>query len=132
MKEKNDINITTKQFLSKKRKVHQTPWLSPESIAIADERREVKNIGGTRSEVNQLNAKFQRQSRKDKEQYFSDMCKALEEDNKRGKTRDLFKKVKQITGKCSARLDGVRDKAGTLLTEDDDIKNRWREYTEEL
>ena len=56
----------------------------------------------------------------------------MEEDDKRGRTRDLFKKVKQITGKCSANIDGIKDKSGTLLTEDDDIKDRWRQYTEEL
>ena len=79
-----------------------------------------------------MNAKFQRIARRDKKAFFSDRCKEIEENNRTGKTRDLFKKIRDIKGKFHAKMGSIKDRNGMDLTEAEDIKKRWQEYTEEL
>ena len=79
-----------------------------------------------------MNAEFQRIARRDKKAFLSDQCKEIEEKNKMGKTRDLFKKIRDIKGTLHAKVGSIKDRNGRDLTEAEDIKKRWQEYTEEL
>ena len=79
-----------------------------------------------------MNAKFQRIARRDKKAFLSDQCKEIEENNRMGKTRDLFKKIRDTKGTFHAKMDSIKDRNDMDLTEADDIKKRWEEYTEEL
>ena len=94
-------------------------------------RREVKSKGG-KERYTHLNADFQRIARRDKKACLSDQCKEIEENNKMGKTRDLFKKIRDIKGTFHAKMGSIKDRNGMDLTEAEDIKKRWQEYTEEL
>ena len=94
-------------------------------------RREVKSKG-EKERYNHLNAEFQRIARRDKKASLSDQCKEIEENNRMGKTRDLFKKIKDTKGTFHAEMGSIKDRNGMDLTEAEDIKKRWREYTEEL
>ena len=77
-----------------------------------------------------MNAEFQRIARRDKKALLSDQCKEIEENNRRGKTRDLFKKIRHNKGRFHAKMGSIKDRNGTDLTEAEDIKKRWQEYTE--
>ena len=77
-----------------------------------------------------LNAEFQRITRRDKKAFFSDQCKEIEENNRMGKTKDLFKKIKDTKGTFHAKKGTIKDRNGVDLTEAEDIKKRWQEYTE--
>ena len=79
-----------------------------------------------------MNAEFQRIARRDKEALLSDQCKEIEENNRMGKTRDLFKKIRNTKGTFHAKMGSIKDTNGMDLTEAKDIKKRWQEYTEEL
>ena len=79
-----------------------------------------------------MNAEFQRIARRDKKAFFSDQCKEIEENNRMGKTRDFFKKFRDTKGTFHAKMGSIKDKNGMYLTETEDTKKRWREYTEEL
>ena len=79
-----------------------------------------------------LNAEFQRIARRDKKAFLSDQCKDIEENNRMGKTRDLFKKIRDAKGTFHPKMSTVKDRNGMDLTEAEDIKKRWQEYTEEL
>ena len=79
-----------------------------------------------------LNAEFQRIARRDKKAFFSNQCKEIEENNRMGKTTDLFKKIRYTKGTFHAKMDSIKDSNGMNLTEAEDIKKRWQEYTEEL
>ena len=79
-----------------------------------------------------MNAEFQRIARKDKKDFLSDQCKEIEENNRKGKTRNLFKKIGDIKGTFHAKMGSIKDRNGMDLTEAEDIKKRWQEYTEEL
>ena len=94
------------------------------------ERREVKSKG-EKERYKHLNAEFQRIAR-DKTAFLSDQCKEIEENNRKGKTRDLFKKIRATKGTFHARMNTVKDISGKDLTEAEDIKKRWQQYTEEL
>ena len=78
-----------------------------------------------------MNAEFQRIARRDKKAFLSDHCKEIEEDNRMGKTRDLFKKIRDTQGTLHANMDSIKHRNGMDLTKAEDIKNRWQEYTEE-
>ena len=101
------------------------------ALQIAVKRREVKSKG-EKERHNYLNAEFQRIARRDKKAFFSDQCKETEEKNRLGKTRDLFKKIRDTKGTFHARMGSIKDRNHMDLTEADDIKKRWQEYTEEL
>ena len=94
-------------------------------------RREAKSKGA-RERYKHLNAEFQRIARRDKKAFFSDQCKEIEENNRMGKTRDLFKKIRDTNGTFHAKMGSIRDRNGMDLTEAEDIKKRWQEYIEEL
>ena len=94
-------------------------------------RREVKSKD-KKERYTHLNAEFQRIARRDKKAFFSDQCKEIEEKNRIGKTRDLFKKIRDTKGTLHAKTGSIKDRNGMDLTEAEDIKKRWQEYTEEL
>ena len=104
--------------------------LSQEAFQTAMKRREVKGKREKESYAH-LNAEFQRTARKDKKAFLSDQCKEKEENNRMGKTRNLFKKIKDIKGTFRAKMGSIMDRNGMDLTETEDIK-RCQEYTEEL
>ena len=106
-------------------------WLSEEALQIAMKRREAKSKG-ERERYTQLNAEFQRIARRDNEAFLSEQCKKLEENNRMRKTRDLFKKIGEIKGTFHAKMGTVKDRNGKDLTEAEEIKKKWQEYTEEL
>ena len=92
-------------------------------------RREAK---GEKERYKHLNAEFQKIARRDKKAFFSDQCKEIEENNRMEKTRDLFKKIKDTKETFHAKMGKIKDKNGMDLTEAEDIKKRWQQYTEEL
>ena len=94
-------------------------------------KREVKSKG-EKERYAHLNAEFQRISRRDMKAFLSDQCKKIEENNRMGRTRDLFKKIRDIKGTFHAKMGSIKDRNGMDLTEAGDIKKRWQEYTEEL
>ena len=104
--------------------------LSEEALQIVEKRREVKGKG-EKERYTHLNAEFQRIARRDKKASLSDQCKEIEENNRMGKTRDLFRKIRLTKGTFQ-RWGTIRDRNGMHLTEAEDIKKRWQEYTEEL
>ena len=105
--------------------------MSEEALQIAVKRREVKSQG-EKERYSNLNAEFQRIARRDKKAFLSNQCKEIEENNRRGKTRDLFKKIRDTKGTFHAKIGSIKDRNGMDLTEAEDIKKRWQEYTEEL
>ena len=113
------------------KKCKKAKWLSVEALQIAVKRREAKSKGG-KERYRPLNAEFQRIARRDKKAFFSDQCKEIEENNRLGKTRDLFKKIRDTKGTFHAKMGSIKDRNGLDLTEAEDIKKRWQEYTEEL
>ena len=106
-------------------------WLSEEALQIAVKRREVKSKGEKESYTH-LHAEFQRIARRDKKAFLSDQCKETEENNRMGKTRDLFMKTRDTKGTSHAKMGSIKDRNGMDLTEAEDNKKRWQEYTEEL
>ena len=92
-------------------------------------RREAKSKGEKKI-YTYLNAEFQRIARRDKKAFLSDQCKEIEENNRMGKTRDLFKKIRDTKGTCHAKMGTIKDRNGMDLTDAEDIKRRWQEYTE--
>ena len=105
--------------------------LSGEALQIAVKRREAKSKGA-KERCKHLNAEFQRIARRDKKAFFRDQCKEIEENNRMGKTRDLFKKIRDTKGTFHAKMSSIKDRNGMDLTEAEDTKKRWQEYTEEL
>ena len=91
----------------------------------------MKDIG-EKENYTHLNAQFQKITKRDKKAFLSDQCKEIEENNRMGKTRDLFKKITDTKGTFHAKMGSIKDRNGMNLTEAEDIKKRWQEYTEEL
>ena len=114
-----------------KKKCRKPKWLSEETLQIAVKRRETKSKG-EKEIYTHLNAEFQWIARRDKKAFLSDECKEIEENNRMGKTRDLFKKIRDTKGTFHAKMGSIKDRDGMDLTEAEDIKKRWQEYTEEL
>ena len=115
----------------KKKKGKKAKWLSDEALQIAEKRRDAKGKGEKERHTH-LNAEFQRIARRDNKAFLSDQCKEIEENNRMGKTRDLFKKIGDTKETFHAKMGSVKDRNGMDLTEAEDIKKRWQEYTEEL
>ena len=113
------------------KKCKKAKWLSEEALQIAVKRREVKSKGD-KERYTHLNAQFQRIARRDKKAFLRDQCKEIEANNRMGKTRDLFKKIRDTKGTFHAKMGSIKDRNGMDLTEAEDIKKRWQEYTEEL
>ena len=102
-----------------------------EALQIAVKRREAKSKG-EKERYKHLNAEFQRIARRDKKAFFSNQCKEIEDKNRKGKTRHLFKKIRDTKGTLHAKMGSIKDRNGMDLTEAEDIKKRWQEYMEEL
>ena len=113
------------------KKCKTAKWLSGEALQIAVKRREAKSKG-EKERYKHLNAEFQRIARRGKKAFLSNQCKEIEENNRMGKTRDLFKKIRDTKGTLHAKMGLIKDRNGMDLTEAEDIKKRWQEYTEEL
>ena len=118
------------KIIPKKNKCKMAKWLSEEGLQIAVKRREAKGKG-EKEKYKHLNAEFQRIARRDKTAFLSDKCKEIEENNRMGKTRDLFKKIRDTKGPFHAKMGLIKHRNGMDLTEAEDIKKRWQEYTKE-
>ena len=117
--------------IPKKKKCKKAKWLSEEVLQIAVKRGEAKGKGEKERCIH-LNAEIQRIARRAKKAFLSDQCKEIEESSRVGKNRDLFKKIRAIKGTLHAKMGTIKDRNGMDLTEAEDIKKRWQEYTEEL
>ena len=107
----------------RKRNAKKAKWLSGEALQIAVKRREVKSKG-EKQRYRHLNAEFQRIARRNKKAFLSDQCKEIEENKRMGKTRDLFKKIRDTKGTFHAKMGLIKDRNGMDLTEAEDIKKR--------
>ena len=108
----------------RKRNAKKAKWLSQEALQIAVKRREVKSKG-EKERYKHLNAEFERIAKRDKKAFLSDQCKEIEENNRMGKTRDLFKKIRDTKGTFQAKMGSIKDRNGMDLTEAEDTKKRW-------
>ena len=113
------------------KKCKTAKWLSGEALQIAVKRREPKSKG-EKERYEHLSAELQRIARRDKKAFLSVQCKEIEENNRMRKTRNLLKKIQDIKGTFHAKMGSIKDRNGMDLTEAEDIKKRWQEYTEEL
>ena len=111
--------------------MQKAKWLSGQALQIAVNRREAKSKG-EKQRYKHLNVEFQRIARRDKKAFFSDQCKEIEENNRMGKTRDLFRKMRDTKGTFHAKMGTIKDRNGVALTEAEDTKKRWQEYMKEL
>ena len=112
------------------KKCKEAKWLSDEALQIAVKRREAKSKGEQETYTH-LNAEFQRIARRGKKAFLSDQCKEIEENKRMGKTRDLFKKIRDTKETFHAKMGLIKERNGMDLTEAEDIMKRWQEYTEE-
>ena len=125
------VQETGRNTIPMEKKCKKEKWLSEEALHIAVKRREAKGKREKESYIH-LNAEFQRISRRDKKAFLSDQCKEIEENNIMGKTRDLFKKIRDTKGTFHAKMGSIKDRNGMDLTEAEEIKKRWQGYSEEL
>ena len=119
------------KIVPKKKKCNKAKWLSEETLKIVEKRREAKGKGG-KQRYTHLNSEFQRIARRNRNAFLSDQCKQIEENNRMGKTRDLVKKIRDTKGTFHGKMSTRKDRNVMDLTEAEDIKKRWQEYTEEL
>ena len=119
------------KIIPKKKKCQKAKRLSEEDFKIAEIRRKAKGKG-EKERYTHLNAEFQRIARRDKKAFFNDQCKQIEENNRMGKTRDLFKTIRDTKGIFHAKMSTIKDRNGMDLTEAEDFKKRWQKCTEEL
>ena len=124
----NTIQEAVTKTIPKKKKCKKAKRLFEEGLQIAEKRREVKGKG-EKERNTQLNAEFQRTAKRDKKTFLSEQCKGIQENNKMGKTRDLFKKIRDPKGTFHAKMGTIKDRNGMDLTEAEDVKKRWQEYT---
>ena len=115
--------------ISKRKKCKKAKWLPEKTLQTAEKRREAKGKGEKKRYIH-LNVDFQRIARRDKKAFLSNQCKETEENNKMGKTRVLFKKIRDTKGTFHAKMVTIKDRNGMDLTEAENIKKRWQEYTE--
>ena len=120
-----EIGIKT---VPKKKKCKKAKWLSEEALQTAMKRKEAKSKGEKERYIH-LNAEFQRTARRDKKAFISYQCKEIEDNNRMGKTRDLFKIIRNTKGTFHAKMGSIKDRNGMDLTGGEDIKKRWQEYT---
>ena len=121
------VQETGIKTISKKKKCKKAKWLSEEALQIAVKRREVKSKG-EKERYTHLNSEFKRIARRNKKAFLSDQCKEIEENNRMGKTRDLFKKIRDTKGTFHAKMGSIKDRNYMELTEAEDTKKRWQEY----
>ena len=125
------VQETEIKTIPMEKKCKKAKWLSGQALQMAVKRREAKSKG-EKERYKHLNAEFQRIPRKDKKAFLSDQYKEIEENNRMGKTRDHFKKIRDTKGTFHAKMGLIKDRNGMDLTEAENIKKRWQEYTEEL
>ena len=125
------VQETRIKIIPMEKKCKKAKWLSDEALQIAVKRREVKSKE-EKERYKHLNAEFKRIARRDKKAFLSDQCKEIEENKKVGKTKDLFKKIRDTKGAFHAKMGLIKDRSGMDLREAEDVKKRWQEYTEEL
>ena len=125
------VQETRSKIIPKKKKCKKAKWISEEALQIVVKIREVKSKG-EKERYTHLNAEFQRRARRCKKAFLSDQCKEIEEGNGMGMTSDLFKKIRDTKGMLYAKMGSIKDRNHVDLTEAEDIKKRWQEYTEEL
>ena len=125
------VQETGIKTILKEKECKKAKWLSGEALQLAEKRREAKGKG-EKERYSHLNAEFQRIVRRDKKTFLSDQCKKIEENNRMGKTRDLFRKIRDTKGTFHSKMGSIKDRNGMDLTEAEDIKKRWQENTEEL
>ena len=118
------VQKTGIKTISMENKCKKAKWLSGEALQIALKRREAKSKG-EKERYKHLNAEFQRIARRDKKAFLSDQCKEIEGNNRMGKTRDLFKKIRDTKGIFHAKMGSIKDRNGMDLTKAEDIKKRW-------
>ena len=124
------VQETGIKTIPKKKKCKKAKWLSEEALQISEKRKEAKDKG-EKERYTHLNAEFQR-ARRDKKAFLSVQCKEIEENNRMGKTRDLFKKIRNTKGTFHAKMGSIKDRNSMDLREAEDIKKKWQEYIEEL
>ena len=122
------VQETGIKTIPKKKKSKKAKWLSEEALQIVVKRREAKSKG-EKERYTHLNTEFQRRARRGKKAFLSDQCKEIEEKNRMGKTRDFFKKLRDIKGTFHAKMGSIKDRNGMDLREAEDIQKRWQEYT---
>ena len=127
----NTVQEVVIKTIPRNKKCKKAKWLSEEALQIAEKRREAKGKE-EKERYTHLNVEFQRIARREKKAFLSDQCKEIEENNRTGKTTDLFKKIRDTKGTFHAKMGTIKDRNGIDLTEAEDIKKRWQEYTEEL
>ena len=127
----NIVQEAVNKNILKKKKYKKAKWLSEEALKITEEGRKVKNKG-ERERYTYVNAKFQRITRRSMKSFYNEQCKEVEGNNRMGKVRDLFKKVRAIKGIFHARMGKIKDRKSKNLTEAEEIKKMWEEYIEEL
>ena len=115
--------------IPKKKKCKKAKSLSEEALQTAEKRRQAKGKGEKERQTH-LNAEYQRIARRDKKAFLREQCKEIEENNRMGQTRDLFKKIRDTKGTFHAKMGTIQDRNGMDVTEEEDIKKRWQEYTE--
>ena len=127
----NTIQEAVIKTIPKKKKCRKAKWLSEKALKIAEKRREANSKREKERYIN-LNAELQRIARRDKKPFLSDQCKEIEENNRIGKTRDLFKNIGDTKGTFHAKMGTIKERNCMDLTEAEEIKKGWQEYTEEL
>ena len=125
------VQDTRIKTIPMEKKYKKAKWLSGEALQIAVKRREAKSKG-KKERYKYLNVEFQRIARRDKKAFLRDQCKEIKENNRMGKTRDLFKKIRDTKGTFHAKMGSIKDRNCMNLTEADHVEKRWQEYTEEL
>ena len=125
------VQETGIKTIPKKKKCKKAKWLSEEALQITEKKRQAKGKGEKERNTH-LNAQVQRILRRNKKAFLSNQCKEIEKNNRMGKTRDLFKKIRDTKGIFHANMGTIKDRNVMNLTEEEDIKKRWQEYTEEL
>ena len=132
MEEVRDIvQETAIKIILMEKKCKKAKWLSGEALQIAVKRREVKGKGEKETYIH-LNSELRRTATRDKKAFLSDQCKEIEGNNRMGKTRDLFKKIRDTKGIFHTKMGSIKDRNGMDLTEAEVIKKKWQEYIEEL
>ena len=126
MKVSDIVEETGIKTIPMEKKCKKAKWLSEEVSQIAVKRKEAKSKG-EKERYKHLNAEFQRIARRNKTAFLSDQCKEIEENNRMGKTRDLFKKIKDTKAAFCAKMGSIKDRNGMDLTKAEDIKKRWQE-----
>ena len=125
------VQETEIKTIPMEKKCRKAKWLSGEALQIAVKRREEKSKG-EKERYKHINAEFQRIAKRDKKAFLSNQSKEIKENDRMGKTRDFFKKIRDTKGTFHANMGSIKDRNGMDLTEAQDIKKRWQEYTEEL